>query len=64
MGGLRAWCDTVEREIVRRGIKGFGNVSKHRWQREGGAEKRRGGGVLGKHRKQEQNDKMSQAGYQ
>lgn len=45
MGGTAGWCDTVEREMARRGIKGSHNVSKRRWQqegREGG--KRRGGG--------------------
>lgn len=45
MGGIVGWCDRVEREMARRGIKGSDSVSKCRWQqegREGG--RRRGGG--------------------
>lgn len=38
MGGTAGWCDIVERETARRGIKGFGNFSKRRWQQEGGLE--------------------------
>lgn len=40
MGGPEAWCDRVEREIIRRQIKGRGNVSKH-----GGGEGGAGGGL-------------------
>lgn len=49
MGGTVGWCDRVEREMARRGIKGSENVSKRRWQQEGGLEgekegRRRDGG--------------------
>lgn len=30
------WCDRVEREKARRGIKGPENVPEPRWQQEGG----------------------------
>ena len=46
------WCDRVEREKARRGIKGPENVPEPRWQQEGGLrgeeeERRRGGGEVG-----------------
>lgn len=47
MGGTVGWCDRVEREMARRGIKGSENVSNRRRQREGGLEgekEGRGGG--------------------
>lgn len=49
MGGTVGWCDRVEREMASRGIKGFGNVFKRRWQQEGGlqGEKEGRGGKVG-----------------
>lgn len=47
MGGTAEWCDRVEREMARSGIKGSGYVSKRKWQQEGGPEGERreeGGG--------------------
>lgn len=43
MGGTVGWCDRVEREMARRGIKGSENVSKRRWQQEGGLQGEKGG---------------------
>lgn len=48
MGGTAGWCDRVEREMARRGIKGSENFSNRRRQQAGGLEGekegRRGGG--------------------
>lgn len=35
MGGTGGWCDSVERGMARRRIKGLGEDSKRTWQQEG-----------------------------